>query len=247
LATATVVVLVGTVAGCGGEQAATPKDRKGSPPATSPGASAPPDASPQLAAALQAVAAQSMRLTVVARGGQLECDHQASNHSFSCSGDTADGALDEVAIGPELYLRIPRTGSRFLRYTVARLPDRMDLLILLDPLFGSQFLANARNVHERGPGLLEATVDLTKVAVTGTDKRIADALSAHAGTRATAVPVRVSVDAQGRLAGIQAVFPAGDKADELEYTVKITDIDPTVGVFPPQNGRWVEAPASAYK
>jgi hypothetical protein len=123
----------------------------------------------------------------------------------------------------------------------------MDLLLLLDPLFGRQFLAKATNVHKGGPDTFEATVDLTKLAVTGTDKRIADVLTAHAGARATAVPMQFSVDAQGRLAGLQATFPATNKAEELVYTVKITDVDPAVRVFPPQNDRWVEAPASAYK
>jgi hypothetical protein len=238
-------VLVGTVAGCKAHPAAIQHDQNRS-PAASPSRSVPPDASPQLAAAVRAISGQNMRLTVVARGGELECDHQASNQSFSCSGDTRDGALDAVAIGPQLYLRIPHTGSKFLRFTIAKLPERIDLLILLDPLFGQQFLASATNVHVSGPGTFEATIDLTTVAVTGTDKRIADALSAHAGAQATAVPMLVSVDAQGRLSGLRAMFPATNKADELAYDVKITDIDPSVLVFPPQNGRWVEAPASAY-
>lgn len=249
LVTAVAVVVIGVVAGCGADPVATPKgqNQAGTAPVASPSRSVRADASAQLKSAVQAVAGQSMRLTVVARGGELECDHQASNQSFSCSGDTADGALDEVAIESELYLRVPRTGSQFLRFTVARLPDRIDLLILLDPLFGRQFLATATAVHQSGPGTLQATIDLTKVAVTGTDKRIADVLTAHAGTKATAVPMVVSVDPQGRLAGLQATFPAANKADELVYTVRITDVDPTVLVFPPQDGRWVEAPAGAYK
>lgn len=246
-AAAVAAVLVGT-AGCGAQPAATrtDQDQRGASSPAPPGRSVPPDAAPHLTAALQAVAGQSMRLTVVARGGELECDHQASNQSFSCSGDTRDGALDMVSIGPDLYLRIPRTGAKFLRYPVAKLPDRMDLLILLDPLFGRQFLATATSVHATGPGTFEATVDLTRLTVTGADRRIADVLAAHAGAHATAVPMVVSVDAQGRLAGLRATFPATNAADALAYSVRIADVDPAVLVFPPQNGRWVQAPAGAY-
>jgi hypothetical protein len=245
-----VAALLVCIGGCGTGPASTKAPHTVGSVAASRSAGPVADVAPQLAAALHAVDGQGLRLGLTARGGDLECDHQASNQGFSCSGDTRDGALDMVAIGNDLYLRIPKTGARFLHYSVAKLPNRLDLLILLDPLFGRHLLEGATGVRpgKAGqPSTFQGTLDLTKATVTGTDRRIVDVLAGQAGAQAGAVPYTVTVDAQGRLAGIQATFPAANPADQFVYRLKVTDVDPNVTVVPPARDRWSEAPASAYK
>jgi hypothetical protein len=243
------IALVAPLSGCSSTKD-TPAARSGGGGAAS---NAAPSASPKpgelLAAAVTRLSGQNMKYTIDSGNGDvLTGSFDAKTGGNLLTGNVDGSKMDIIALGNDMYLGGLAPGGKYYHALASKFKDNgIGMLLLVDPLCGQKFLSTATGVKQDKPGEFTGTLDLTKVTVTGTAKRLADHFAKSAGATAAALPFTTTMDASGAIAAVTMTFPKADLGNkDLKYNLKITEVGGAVTVAAPPKNKVTEAPPDIY-
>ena len=243
------IALLAPISGCSGTHDASATGLGGGAAAASPTLSASPKPAELLATAVTKLSGQNLEYTIDGDDGHvLTGSFDARTGGNLLTGDVDGSKMEIIALGNDIYLGGLAPGGMYYHAQALKFKDNgMGVLLLVDPLCGQKFLSNAANVKQDQPGRFSGTLNLTKVTVAGTAKRLADHYAKAAGATAVALPFTATTDASGAIATVTMTLPKAEVSHkDLKYHLKITEVGGAVTVAAPPKNKVTEAPAAIY-
>jgi hypothetical protein len=245
-----VTVLLTPLSGCAG----TPNTTQAGPGASAGTASSAPLPSPKpadlFAKAVTKFSGQNVKYTIGSGDGEVMTGQfDAASGGTKLTGDIDGTKMEMIVLGDDVYLGGLTGDGKWMHAQASKFKDSaVSFLILVDPLFGQKFLSVAADVKQDQPATYSGTIDLTKVTVTGSAKRLADSFAKAAGPGATALPFTATVDGSGALSTVNITFPKADRGrKDLKYDLKVTESGgSTTTVAAPPKNKMTEAPSDIY-
>jgi hypothetical protein len=193
---------------------------------------------------------QNVKYTIGSGDGEVMTGQfDAASGGTKLAGDVDGTKMEIIALGDDVYLGGLSGDGKWMHAQASKFKDSaVSFLILVDPLFGQKFLSTATDVKQDQPTTYSGTIDLTKVTVTGSAKRLAGSFAKAAGPGATALPFTATVDSSSALSTVKITFPKADlRGKDLKYDLKVTEAGgSTVAVAAPPKNKVTEAPSEIY-